>query len=58
VPLRAGETKTVRLPLRASALTYWDDATGSFELEKDDVEVLIGSSSADIKLSKTIEVSP
>jgi beta-glucosidase len=58
VPLRAGETKTVHLPLRASALTYWDDATGSFELEKDDVEVLVGSSSADIKLSKTIEVSP
>jgi beta-glucosidase len=58
VPLRAGETKTVHLPLRASALTYWDDATGSFELEKDDVEVLVGSSSADIKLSTTIEVSP
>jgi len=58
VPLRAGETKTVRLPLRASALTYWDDATGSFELEKDDVEVLIGSSSADLRLRKTIEVSP
>jgi len=58
VPLRAGETKTVRLPLRASALTYWDDATGNFELEKDDVELLIGSSSADLKLRKTIEVSP
>jgi len=58
VPLRAGETKTVRLPLRASALSYWDDATGSFELERDDVEVLIGSSSADLKLRKTIEVSP
>jgi beta-glucosidase len=58
VPLRAGETKTVRLLLRASALTYWDDATGSFVLEKDDVEVLIGSSSADLKLRKTIEVSP
>jgi beta-glucosidase len=58
VPLRVGETKTIHLPLKANALTYWDDATGSFELESDDVELLIGTSSADIKLKKMLLVSP
>ena len=58
VPLRTAETKTVRLPVKASALTYWDETTGSYELEKDDVEILIGASSADIKLRKTLQVSP
>jgi beta-glucosidase len=57
VPLRSGEAKTVHLPLKAAALAYWDDATGSFELETDDIEILIGSSSADIKLRKTLQVS-
>ena len=58
VPFHAGEKKTVHLPLKAAVLNYWDDAAGSFELERDDVEVLIGSSSADIKLRKTLQVSP
>ncbi len=58
VPLRSGEKKTIHLPLKASALMYWDDDTGSFQLEKDQIEVLVGSSSADVKLSKTVQVAP
>jgi hypothetical protein len=38
--------------VKVNALTDWDDATASFELEKGDVEVLISSSSADLKLRK------
>ncbi len=62
-PLRSGETKTVRLPLQASALTYWDDQTGSLELEKDHIEVLVESTSAEIAKRKTgvtstIDASP
>jgi beta-glucosidase len=56
IPLHAGETKTVRLPLKANALRYWNDETGAFELEKDEVELQIATSSTDIKLRKTIPI--
>lgn len=56
VALRPGETKTIHLPLKASALAYWSDAKGAFEVEGDQVEVMIGSSSQDIKLKETLKV--
>jgi fibronectin type III domain protein len=46
----------VRLPLKASALQYWDAARGSFEVEPDQVSVMVGSSSADIRVKKSVEV--
>ena len=58
VPLLPGESKTVVVPLEAKALEYWDDSTGSFQLEKDAVEIEVGSSSADLKLQETIPVVP
>jgi beta-glucosidase len=57
IALRPGETKTVRLPLKASALQYWDVAKGSFEIEPDQVGVMVGSSSADIRLKKSEEIT-
>lgn len=56
ITLRPGETATVRLPLKASALVYWDEARGSFEVEPDQVAVMVGSSSADIKLKQVVNV--
>ena len=56
--LQPGEAKTITLPLKPQTLMYWDDSTGSFELEKDQVEVLVGTSSADIKLHTTLQVLP
>jgi beta-glucosidase len=58
VALQPGETKTVTLPLRAGALAYWDSARGAFQVEPDQVNVRIGSSSADIKLQRVVSVSP
>jgi beta-glucosidase len=58
VALQPGETKTVSLPLRAGALAYWDSARGAFQVEPDQVNVRIGSSSADIKLQRVVSVSP
>ncbi|MGA6954505.1 MAG: glycoside hydrolase family 3 C-terminal domain-containing protein, partial [Candidatus Acidiferrales bacterium] len=56
ITLGPGEMTTVELPLKARALAYWDVAKGSFEVEADQVRVMVGSSSADIKLKKNVEV--
>lgn len=56
VMLAAGETKTIRLPLKAEALAYWDEPQHRWVVEAGTVNVMIGSSSADLKLEKTIEV--
>jgi beta-glucosidase len=55
--LQPGETKTVQLPLKASALAYWDVAKGDFEVEPDEVKIQVGSSSADIKLQEVVSIS-
>ncbi|MGA7914413.1 MAG: glycoside hydrolase family 3 C-terminal domain-containing protein [Candidatus Acidiferrales bacterium] len=57
ITLKPSERKIVRLPLKASALQYWDVAKGSFAVEADRVSVMVGSSSADIKLKKTVDVA-
>jgi beta-glucosidase len=58
IALQPGETKTIRLPLKASALAYWNSAKHTFEVEPDQVNIRVGSSSADIKLQQTVSVSP
>jgi beta-glucosidase len=57
VGLKAGESKTVRLTLAARDLAYWDESAQRFVLEAGRVRLLAGSSSADIRLRKTIRVS-
>ena len=57
IALEPGETKTVTLPLKASALAYWNSAKGAFEVEPDQVKVTVGTSSADIKLQQAVSIS-
>jgi beta-glucosidase len=57
IALEPGETKTVTLPLKASALAYWNSAKGAFEVEPDQVNVTVGTSSADIKLQQAVSIS-
>jgi beta-glucosidase len=57
VHLNPGETKTVSLPLASKNLAYWDEKIGRFVTEPDQVEVRIGSSSADIHLRDTLSVA-
>ena len=57
VHLDPGETKTISLPLTAQNLAYWDVKTNRFVTEPDEVEVRIGSSSADIHLREKLSVS-
>jgi beta-glucosidase len=56
VALRPGETKTVQLSLKPEQLAYWDAARRRFTIEDGRVMVMVGSSSADIKLEKAVRV--
>ena len=56
VNIGAGQTKTVEIPLQAATLAYWDEQAGGFKVEAEPVELMIGSSSADIKLTSTVQV--
>ncbi|MGC2161081.1 MAG: glycoside hydrolase family 3 C-terminal domain-containing protein [Silvibacterium sp.] len=56
VSLAPNETKTVQIPLKASQLAYWNVKQNGFVVEAEPVSLMIGDSSADIKLAKTIPV--
>ncbi|HTW61930.1 MAG TPA: glycoside hydrolase family 3 C-terminal domain-containing protein [Terracidiphilus sp.] len=56
VSLAPGETKTVTLPLKASALAWWDEKLPGWRVEAEPVQVMIGDSSADILESTTVRV--
>ncbi len=56
LPLQPGEKKTVTLELRGEQLAYWNTAQHRFTVEPDQVQIMVGSSSADIKLDKTVRV--
>ena len=57
ISLQAGETKTVSLRLAARSIAYWKDEAGSFVVEPGPIEVGIGSSSDNIRLRGTINIS-
>ncbi len=56
VHLNPGESETVRLPLQAKNLAYWDVAADHFVVEPGKINVMLGSSSADIRLHTGILV--
>jgi beta-glucosidase len=56
VTLEPGQTRTVRLPLAVSSLAYWDSASTGWIVEGEPVRLLVGASSADIRLDRTIRV--
>ena len=53
VTLQAGETKNVTLEFPVSELAHWDNETNQWVLESGKIEILVGSSSDDIR--QTIE---
>ena len=55
--VKKGETKKVTIPLRGSDLMYWNTATGSWSLEPGKIGIMVGSSSADIRLEGSITSS-
>jgi beta-glucosidase len=57
VTLQPGELKTVEMPLAAKSLGYWDKNRHAFVLEPGKIELLMGASSADIRVKQTINVT-
>jgi beta-glucosidase len=56
VTLKPGQTRTVSFDLPASRLAYWDERSNGWKLEDAAVNVEIGASSADIRLTKSLKV--
>jgi beta-glucosidase len=56
IQLAPQEEKTVQLSLPAARLAYWDTQNHRWVIEKDQVEIIVGGSSQDARLRKTIRV--
>ena len=56
VPLAAGESRTVTLPLDDKAFRYWNTRTDGWEVEGGRYEVRVGASSADIRLTANVDI--
>jgi beta-glucosidase len=54
--LKAGETKKVTLLLPVSQLRYWDEKSHDWRLESGEIQLMIGSSSDDIRLNTIIKI--
>jgi beta-glucosidase len=54
VTLQPGQTKTVRIPLDSRSFAYYDAKDNEWRVEKGAYDVMVGSSSAQIKLRGTI----
>ncbi|MDP3830248.1 MAG: glycoside hydrolase family 3 C-terminal domain-containing protein, partial [Ignavibacteriaceae bacterium] len=57
VELNPGETKIISMKIDKSVLSFYDEKTSSFIAEPGEFEVLIGSSSEDIKLKKVFTLN-
>jgi len=56
ISLDPGQSRTVNITLLAKTLAYWDTGKKGFVVEKEPVQLMVGSSSDDIRLNKTIDV--
>ncbi|MBQ9357191.1 MAG: glycoside hydrolase family 3 C-terminal domain-containing protein [Prevotella sp.] len=54
IRIKAGESRHVEIELSHDQLTYYNDQTNTFDVEEGTVDVMIGASSADIRLRSTI----
>ncbi|MDR1540946.1 MAG: glycoside hydrolase family 3 C-terminal domain-containing protein [Clostridiales bacterium] len=53
--LQSGESKTLKFPLDSRSFAFYSQASGNWAVEGGRYEILIGSSSRDIKLSAEVE---
>jgi beta-glucosidase len=54
VELQPGETKTVSIPLNARAFSFWHPGHKQWVTEDGEFNILVGASSADIRLQATV----
>jgi beta-glucosidase len=58
VTLQPGETKTVTFNLSATKLAFWDEQTHGFLVEPGAFDVMVGASSADLRVKDRLQVLP
>jgi beta-glucosidase len=51
-----GQTKTVTMTLNAEQLAYWNAKSQSFVVEREPVRLMVGDSSANLSLTRTVQV--
>ena len=56
VTLKAGETRKITLLLPISKLRYWDEKIHDWHLENGKIELMVGSSSSDIRITGIIDI--
>jgi beta-glucosidase len=56
VHLEPGEVKNVSVALSRESLSYWDINASAWVMPTGDVPILVGSSSADIRLTQTLKL--
>ncbi|MDC7125045.1 MAG: glycoside hydrolase family 3 C-terminal domain-containing protein [Spirochaetales bacterium] len=56
ISLQPGETKTITFNLDKRSFSFWDSSNSSWIVESGDYEILVGSSSTDIRLNHTISI--
>lgn len=56
VTLAPGETKTVTLTIPVSSLRHWDESSNCWSLEEGSITILLGGSSDDTRLEKTVTI--
>jgi beta-glucosidase len=56
ITLKAGEKRTVEIPLKASALAYWDVAGRRWVVESGKVQLIIGRNAASEEFRKEVRV--
>jgi beta-glucosidase len=57
LPITAGNTANIAITLKAGDLAYWNEKEHAFKVEPGKIELLIGASSQDIRLRKTITIT-
>jgi beta-glucosidase len=57
VNIKAGESRKIQMTLAASVLSWWNIEKNNWEVESGPVKLMVGSSSADIKLIKELIVN-
>lgn len=58
VTLAPGEERTVTFPIKAASLAWWSASDHRFETTPGQVQVMVGSSSADIRGEATLQITP
>ena len=56
VTLKPNESKTVQIAISVASLAYWNEQKHGWEAEREPVKIMVGLSSADLTLDKTVIV--